>query len=440
MNDSSESTVEAVARRAREASRVLARLSSDRRNEVLTAAARSIEANRKEILQANERDCIAAERSLSAGEITRSLLARLRLNDWAIDEMALRVRDVASLPDPLGRRLSTTQLDQGLVLHKESCPLGVIGIIFESRPEVIPQVTALCLKSGNAVILKGGIEAAATNQALASVLQDSLRGFSEIPVSAIELLQTRSDASELMALERDVDLIIPRGSKELVEFVKQRSRVPVLGHGEGICHVYVDGAADIRKAIEITLDSKTQYPAACNAAETLLVHETMVRGFLPEAIVRLKNAGVELRGCPRTVALVGTPSVGPAAEEDWAKEYSDLILSIKIVADVEEAIAHIRRFGSGHTEVIVTEDFQTAKRFMDEIDAAGVFHNASTRFADGFRYGLGAELGISTSKLHARGPVGLEGLTTYKYKLYGSGETVAEYASGKKQFKHRKID
>jgi len=440
MNDSSESTVEAVARRARDASRVLARLSGDRRNEVLTAAARSIEANRKEILQANERDCVAAERSLSAGGITRSMLARLRLNDRAIDEMALRVRDVANLSDPLGRRLSTTELDKGLVLHKESCPLGVIGIIFESRPEVIPQVTALCLKTGNAVILKGGIEAAATNQSLASVLQESLRQFREIPVSAIELLQTRSDVGELLALERDVDLIVPRGSKELVEFVKQRSRIPVLGHGEGICHVYVDGAADIRKAIDITLDSKTQYPAACNAAETLLVHETMVRGFLPQAVMALKNAGVELRGCPRTIALVGTDAVGRASEEDWAKEYSDLILSVKIVATLEEAIAHIQRYGSGHTEVIVTEDAGTAKRFMEEIDAAGVFHNASTRFADGFRYGLGAELGISTSKLHARGPVGLEGLTTYKYKLYGSGETVAEYASGKKKFKHRKVD
>jgi glutamate-5-semialdehyde dehydrogenase len=242
---------------------------------------------------------------------------------------------------------------------------------------------------------------------------------------------------DLLRLDRDVDLIIPRGSRELVRFVAQTSRVPVLGHGEGICHVYVDQAADLSKALRIVVDSKVQYAAACNAVETMLVHKDIARDFLPKIVAQLRDAGVEVRGCSTTIALLGRSDVLPASEEDWATEYSDLILSVKIVADVGEAIAHIDRYGSRHTETIVTEDRAVARRFMDEVDAAGVYHNASTRFADGFRYGLGAELGISTSKLHARGPVGLEGLTTYKYKLFGDGHIVAEYSSGERQFKHR---
>jgi glutamate-5-semialdehyde dehydrogenase len=242
---------------------------------------------------------------------------------------------------------------------------------------------------------------------------------------------------DLLRLERDVDLIIPRGSRELVRFVAQTSRIPVLGHGEGICHVYVDRAADLEKALRIVVDSKVQYPAACNAAETMLVHKDIAGDFLPKVIAKLRDGGVEVRGCSTTIALLGRSDVMPASQEDWATEYSDLILSVKIVDDVGEAIAHIDRYGSRHTETIVTEDSEVARRFMDEVDAAGVYHNASTRFADGFRYGLGAELGISTSKLHARGPVGLEGLTTYKYKLFGDGHIVAEYSSGERQFKHR---
>ena len=440
VNGARESIVQDVARRSREASRVLARLSNERRNEILLAVAQSIVTRRDEILEANERDCRAAEHQLGVGGISRSRFASLRLNDRAIDEMIARIQDVARLTDPLGRRLSVVELDRGFVLHKVSCPLGVVGVVFESRPDVIPKVAALALKSGNALILKGGAEAESTNQVMASVLRECLRWFPEVPSNVFALLSSRLDLWQLLTLDREVDLIIPHGSKELVEYVVAQSRIPVLGYGDGICHVYVDSAADVNKALEIMLDSKIRFPAAHNAAETLLVHQAMVSGFLPEAVIRLRDAGVELRGCRKMVALFTSPIVGSAAEEDWGKEHSDHVLLIKIVADPQEAIAHIHRYGSRHTEVVVTEDLNVAKHFMDEIDAAGVFHNTSTRFGDGFWYGFGTELGMSTSKLHSRGSLGLEGLTTYKYKLYGNGETVAEYASGKKQFKHRKIE
>jgi glutamate-5-semialdehyde dehydrogenase len=428
-----------LATRARAASRALARLSNEQRNEVLMAVASAIEDNSQKIIDANACDCRAAEPAITSGTMPSAMFARLRVNEHGISEMASRVRDVARLADPLGRRLAATELDDGLVLYKESCPLGVIGIVFESRPDVVPQVAALALKSGNAVLLKGGMEAMHTNAALVEVWRDCLANFPFVPLDSIGLLHTRADVMELLALDHDVDLIVPRGSRELVQFVAQNSRIPVLGHGQGICHVYVDCTADIEKALRITLDSKVQYPAACNSAETLLVHEDIASEFLPRIFTNLRKAGVEVRGCSRTVALLAEPGIVPANEDDWGTEYSDLILSVKIVATAAEAIAHIRHYGSGHTETIVTEDHEAATQFMDEVDAAGVFHNTSTRFADGFRYGFGAELGISTNKLHARGPVGLEGLTTYKYKLFGDGHTVAEYSSGARRFKHRPI-
>jgi glutamate-5-semialdehyde dehydrogenase len=400
------------------------------------AAAKAIEDGAQRILDANERDCRAAESLVDMGKMSTAMFARLRVTGKGIEEMAARVRDVARLPDPLGRKLATTELDDNLVLHKETCPLGVVGIVFESRPDVVPQVASLALKSGNALILKGGAEAAHTNEALVELWRDRLEGFSSVAADVVQLLHTRADVMELLTLDRDVDLIIPRGSREFVEFVARNSRVPVLGHGEGICHVYVDRSADVEKAIKITLDSKTQYPAACNAAETLLVHQEIAERFLPRVVAELKAAGVEVRGCSKTAALLEGKDVVAATEADWATEYSDMILSIKVVSHLDEVVAHIEQYGSGHTEAIVTEDADAARKFMEQVDAAGVFHNASTRFADGFRYGLGAELGISTSKLHARGPVGLEGLTTYKYKLVGDGHIVAEYSRGTRRFKH----
>jgi glutamate-5-semialdehyde dehydrogenase len=436
----SPTSVASVAQRAKVAARALARLSSECRTEILLAAAQAIEDAGVEILEANARDCHAAEPAVASGSISAATFARLRVKEAGIAQMAAHVRGVAQLPDPLGKRLAATELDDGLVLYKESCPLGVIGIVFESRPDVVPQVAALALKSGNAIILKGGAEAVHTNEALVSVWRKTLSAFPWVPPDSINLLLTRSDVKELLEQERFVDLIIPRGSQAFVQFISEHSKVPVLGHGEGICHVYVDQAADVEKAIAITLDSKVQYPAACNSAETLLVHEVIASEFLPRAVSMLKSSGVELRVCARSLALLGKDGLIAATEKDWETEYSDLILSVKIVSSLNEAMAHIHRYGSGHTETIVTENAEAARQFLDEIDAAGVYHNASTRFADGFRYGFGSELGISTNKLHARGPMGLEGLTTYKYKLYGNGQTVAAYSNGEKKFKHRRLE
>ncbi len=435
----SHTSVAAAAQRARKASRALAKLSADARVEVLMAAAQAIEDAQQRILDANERDCRAAEPAVASGKMTASILARLRVTEAGIAQMAAQIREVARLEDPLGRKLSATELDEGLVLHKESCPFGVVGLIFESRPDVIPQVASLCLKSGNAVILKGGSEAAETNQELVSIWRECLIRFQGVPVDSIILLESRAEVMELLTQDRDVDLIVPRGSYELVKYIMQHSRIPVLGHGEGICHVYVDRAADIEKAVNIIYDAKVEYPAVCNAAETLLVHEAIATEFLPQAVRKLAGAGVEIRGDSKTAAVLPGVSILPATEKDWSTEYSDLILAVKVVASLDEAIEHINTYGSRHTDAIVTEDSEAAARFMSEVDSAGVFQNASTRFADGFRYGFGAELGISTSKLHARGPMGLEGLTTYKYKLYGHGQTVAEYTKGEKKFIHRRL-
>ncbi len=433
------SDVGAVARRAKAAARLLASVPGERRVEALLAAADAIEEHKLKLLAANRLDCDDAIRAVSLGKMSQALFDRLRLSERSITQMANGVREVAALPDPLHQTLAITELDDGLTLYKESCPIGVVGIIFEARPEIVPQIAALALKSGNAVILKGGSEAQHSNRALVQIWNEVLAGFPDIPSDAVSLLYTRADVEEMLSLEDEIDLIIPRGSKEFVRHVAERSRIPVLGHGEGICHVYVDSLADLEKAFSIAFDSKVQYPAACNALETLLVHEEIAGVFLPEMIRRFQVAGVEVRGCPRTIEFGPASEVIPAADEDWATEYSDLIIAIRVLPSTEAAIEHIDRYGSGHTESIVTEDEQTAAQFMERVDAAGVYHNVSTRFADGFRYGFGAELGISTSKLHARGPVGLDGLTSYKYKLIGDGQTVASYAAGERTFKHRRV-
>jgi len=431
--------VAAVARGAKAASRLLASVGGERRDAALIAAADAIEVRNLEILAANRHDCDAALRAVKAETMSRALFERLRITERSIAQMAAGVREVAALADPLGLTLAVTELDEGLTLYKESCPIGVIGIVFEARPEIVPQIAALALKSGNAVILKGGSEAQHSNRALVQIWTDVLASFADIPSDAVNLLYTRADVEEMLALEDEIDLIIPRGSREFVRHVAEHSRIPVLGHGEGICHVYIDSMADLEKALNIAFDSKVQYPAACNAMETLLVHEEVAAVFLPEMISRFEGAGVEVRGCPRAIEIGVGGRLVPASEDDWGAEYSDLIVAIKVVHGTDEAIEHINRYGSGHTEAIVTEDAQAASHFMERVDAAGVYHNVSTRFADGFRYGFGAELGISTSKLHARGPVGLDGLTTYKYKLIGDGQTVASYVAGERTFKHRRL-
>ena len=427
-----------AAKLARAASRKLAMLSERIRNAVLETAAARLEEHSARILQANAEDVRAAEQLVRDGKMSEAMLARLWLTQKSVREMAEKVHGVVNLPDPLGRRLAVTELDEGLVLTRETCPLGVVAVVFESRPDVVPQVASLALKSGNAILLKGGVEAARTNEVLFSIWRDALEESGEIPAGAAQRLHSRADVMDLLNLQRDVDLLIPRGGKTFVESISRQSRIPVLGHGEGICHVYVHSAADLAKAQRIVMDAKTDYPAACNSAETLLVDATVAYTFLPKIITELLASGVEVRGCERTMRAVNSREVKAAAHEDWATEYGDLILSVKVVDGLEDAIAHIHEFGSGHTEAIITEDAAAAENFMSEVDAAGVFHNASTRFADGYRYGLGAEVGISNGKLHARGPMGMEGLTTYKYKLRGSGQTVGAYKSGKK-FTHRQL-
>jgi len=435
---SSTSSAADAAKIARTASRKLAVLSEETRNGVLQAAAKRLEENAAKILATNAEDVRVAEELVRTGKMSPAMLARLRVTEKSVREMAEKVRGVARLPDPLGRRLAVTELDEGLLLAKESCPLGVVAVVFESRPDVVPQVASLALKSGNAILLKGGAEAACTNDALMTIWRDVLAESGGVPDGAAQMLRSRADVMELLNLERDVDLLIPRGGKAFVEQISRQSRIPVLGHGEGICHVYVHVAADLHKAERIVLDAKVDYPAACNAAETLLVDANVAADFVPQIVSRLIAAGVEVRGCERTRAIAKSGDVRAAAEADWATEYGDLILAVKVVDGLDAAIAHIHEFGSAHTESIITEDTAAAERFLSEVDAAGVFHNASTRFADGYRYGLGAEIGISNGKLHARGPMGMEGLTTYKYKLRGSGQTVGDYKSGKR-FSHRPL-
>jgi glutamate-5-semialdehyde dehydrogenase len=425
--------------RTRRAARELARLSAEQRNQILLAAADCLESREAGILKANQADCESLDREVSAGTASAALLKRLKTSAAGIRDMARQIRDVARLEDPLGRDLATTELDDGLTLHKVSCALGVVAVIFESRPDVVPQVGSLAIKTGNGLVLKGGAEAGNTNAVLVSIWHEALAGVSPSLRHAICALADRADVARILEMDRDIDLVVPRGSTEFVNYVFQHSRIPVLGHGSGICHIYVDSTADLTMAEAVIVDAKVQYPAACNSVEKVLVHQEIAGEFLPALVAALQAAGVEVRGCVRTTRLLPQSRIIAATEEDWHTEYGDLKITVKIVSDTGEAIEHINHYGSRHTESILTHDGRAAEKFMDEVDAASVFHNASTRFADGFRYGLGAELGISNSKLHARGPVGLEGLLTYKYKLHGSGQTVTDYAQGKRVFKHRRI-
>lgn len=437
--DYSQTDVAVQVQRARRAARELARLSAEQRNQILLAAAGLLEKREAEILKANREDCESLEREIRAGTASAALLKRLKTSSPGVSDMARQIRDVAGLEDPLGRVLSTTELDDGLTLQKVSCALGVVAVIFESRPDVVPQVGSLAIKTGNGLVLKGGAEAQQTNRVLVSVWHEALAAVSPSLRHAICSLADRADVARILEMDRDIDLVVPRGSTEFVNYVFQHSRIPVLGHGSGICHIYVDSSADLSMARKVILDAKTQYPAACNSVEKVLVHKDVAGEFVPDLVSALQSAGVEVRGCPQTAKLLPRSQIIPATEEDWQTEYGDLKITIKVVSDLAQAIEHINHYGSRHTESILTRDARNAELFMNEVDAASVFHNTSTRFADGFRYGLGAELGISNSKLHARGPVGLEGLLTYKYKLHGSGQTVTDYAQGKRTFKHRRV-
>ena len=423
--------IRTAAKAAKRAAIQLAAIETGLKNKALQAIADEMWAHRTTILEANEKDLDFSRKN----NLAQPLLKRLKFDEKKLAETIRGIESLISLPDPVGVTLSARELDEGLELYQITCPIGVIGVIFESRPDALVQISTLCLKSGNGVLLKGGSEAAHTNRALADVIVTASES-AGIPVGWLQLLETREDVKQMLKMDESIDLLVPRGSNEFVKFIMDNSNIPVLGHADGICHVYVDRDADLTMAKNIVVDAKCQYVAVCNAAETLLVHEAVAGEFLPMVQEALSQYEVELRGCPKTRAII---KVNTATEEDWRTEYLDTILSVKVVASTEEAIEHINAYGSGHTDAIVTANQSTAEHFMKLLDSGNVFWNCSTRFSDGFRYGLGAEVGISTSKIHARGPVGLEGLVIYKWHIRGSGQIVRDYARGTRKFTHRPL-
>ncbi len=419
------------AARAKNASIALASTTSEQKNLALKKVADYLLNNSELIIKANKEDI---QRSKNEN-LPETLINRLKFDNKKIHDVVDGINSLIKLEDPIGKRLMATELDEGLNLYKISCPIGVIGIIFESRPDALVQISTLCLKSGNAVLLKGGSEAMQTNRVLAEIIQ---KATSEAGIGAdwIHLLETRDDVNRMLKLDEYIDLLIPRGSNEFVRYIMDNSRIPVLGHADGICHCYVDKDADMDMAVEVVKDSKTQYVSVCNATETLLVHCDAAADFLPKFKEVIQEGNVQLRGCENTRKII---DIATASEDDWKTEYLDYILSIKVVNSFEEAVEHINTYGSGHTDAIITENKDLAQQFMDLVDSANVLWNCSTRFSDGFRFGFGAEVGISTNKIHARGPVGLDGLTIYKYKLIGNGHIVSDYAENRRKFSHKQI-
>ncbi len=447
----------------KEISPVVASMSVDVRNAALRSVAAALSSHREEIFAANREDLERAEQS----GIADSVKKRLRFDDHKLADCLAGIDSLLSLPDPAGRVTLRRELDEGLVLERVSVPIGVIGIIFEARPDALVQISCLCIKSGNCAVLKGGRETASTNKVLFDLIYEAALS-AGIPEGSLLQASGHSEIDELLECDDCVDLLIPRGSNAFVRYIMDHTKIPVMGHSDGICHTYVDKSADPDLAIRVLTDAKTQYTAACNATETLLVHRDIADTFLPAAAAQLAQNGVRLRGteeaarilqqasqsndgcgsaqteahCKEAGGSVNSPLISAddlMGEDDFRKEYLDLVLSVKLVGSVEEAAAHINRFGSHHTDCIITKDDAAAQTFMTLVDSAGVYRNCSTRFADGFRYGFGAEVGISTGKLHARGPVGLEGLMTYKYRLHGNGQIVADYASGKSSFHFRDL-
>ncbi len=425
--------MESIARQSKAAAIQLAAAGTDAKNRALANIARALESQTAAIQAANQADLERAARE----QLAAPLLKRLRFDAAKIAEACAGLRSLIDLDDPVGATLGATALDDSLTLYRVSRPIGVIGVIFESRPDALVQISSLCLKSGNAVLLKGGSEAAGTNRILAGIIDQAGRE-AGIPDGWLHLMETRADVAALLEMDAFIDLIIPRGSNDFVRHIMDNTRIPVLGHADGICHVYLDRSADPEMARRIAVDSKTQYVAVCNAAETLLVHAAVAGPLLPALKADLEARGVDIRGCPRTADII---PVAPATEADWHTEYLDLVVSVRVVDSLDAAIAHINRYGSGHTDVIVTADRERALRFMDRVDTADVFVNCSSRFSDGFRFGLGAEVGISTNKIHARGPVGLEGLLIYQWRLVGDGQIVADYSGPEgRAFKHERLD
>ncbi len=410
-----------IAKNAKEASLKIADLSTEIKNKALIKIADKIESAKDEIFEANKIDLELAQKLVDDGKLSKSTFNRLVFSETKMRDMVAGIRDVAKLEDPINKKLLVRELDSDLTLYKVSCPIGVLGIIFEARPDVIAQISSLAIKSANAVILKGGKESINTNKKILSVINSALSEIEEFPENVVQQIFTHDEVNEMLKCDKYINLIIPRGSNKLVRFIKDNTRIPVLGHADGICHILVDESADLDMAIKVVTDAKTQYPSACNAVETLLIHKNFAHK--DELLASLQLSEIQLIAEP----------------ESWAHEYGDKILAFKTVDSVDEAIEHINTYGSGHTDSIITKNIENAEKFMNKVDSAGVYFNASTRFADGFRYGFGAEVGISTNKTHARGPVGLEGLTIYKYKLIGNGNIVGDYVSGEKQFHHKDI-
>lgn len=424
--------IQQIAQLAKAAAIKMAALDGATKNKALAAIIDALQTNIEAIVKANQQDL---DQAGSEG-LAAPLLKRLRFDESKIKEACTGLQSLIQLPDPVGVTLSALELDQGLELYKVSRPIGVIGVIFESRPDALVQISSLCLKSGNAVLLKGGSEAARTNRILADII--TAAAGKTLAQGWLGLLETRADVTEMLSMDQYIDLIIPRGSNAFVKHIMDNTHIPVLGHADGICHVYIHADADPEMAVRIAVDSKCQYVAVCNAAETILVHESCAADILPNLKVRLEEKNVEIRGCEATRKII---DVKAATDQDWATEYLDLIVSIKVVPDLDAAVDHINRYGSGHTDVIVTTDRNQAVQFMNRVDSADLFWNASSRFSDGFRFGLGAEVGISTNKIHARGPVGMEGLLIYQWRLMGDGHVVADYSGDNaKTFTHRKIE
>ncbi|SUW06027.1 glutamate-5-semialdehyde dehydrogenase [Brachyspira pilosicoli] len=426
-----------LVKNAKDSTYKLQSLSTDIKNKALLEIAYKLEQNKNIIFEANKKDLEYAKKLLDENKISLSMFNRLKLDENKMIDIISGIKDVVKLEDPINKVLLETELDDNLLLKKISCPIGLIAVIFEARPDVISQISSLCIKSSNAVILKGGAEGENTNKAIFNIINETLESIEDFPKNSVNLVFTRDDIKELLSMDKYVDLIIPRGGNSLVQYIKSNTNIPVLGHADGICHLYIDESANQEKALKICLDSKSQYPSACNAVETILINKNIANEYLPKLYNLFKENNIKMNGCEEVRKILNQSDIGEVKE--WHLEYGDKEVSLKIVENTEEAYNHINKYGSHHTDSIVSENKDNIEKFMTYVDSANVYANTSTRFSDGFRYGFGAEVGISTNKTHARGPVGLEGLTIYKYKLFGNYQIVDDYVSHRASFKHKRI-
>ena len=424
-----------LVKNAKESTYKLQSLNTEIKNYALSEIAKNIEKRKNEIFEANNKDLENAKELLNNKKISISMFNRLKLDDNKMIDIISGIKDVIKLEEPINKILTETELDDNLILKKVSCPIGLIAVIFEARPDVITQISSLCIKSSNAVILKGGSEGENTNKIIFEIINQVLSDIKEFPKNSVNLVFSREDIKNILSMDKYIDLIIPRGSNDLVQYIKANTNIPVLGHADGICHLYIDESANIENALKICLDSKAQYPSACNSVETILINKNIANEFLKKLYSLFKENEIEINGDEEVKKILYDIGI----VKDWHKEYGDKEVSLKIVDNVEEAYKHINKYSSHHTDSIISENKENIEKFMTFVDSANVYSNVSTRFSDGFRYGFGAEVGISTNKTHARGPVGLEGLTIYKYKLFGNYQIVDDYVSHKSSFKHKRI-